>query len=266
MSPTSISYKNIDIFYRVIGKGKPVILIHGFAEDGSVWRNQVDFLKDHYQLIIPDLAGSGSSAFNAELITVEDHAAAIKAILDNEKIIACTMIGHSMGGYIALAFAEKYPQLLNAFGLFHSTAFADTEEKKQVRLKAIDFINDNGVYAFIKNTTANLFADAFKKNNVAQIETLIEQGNNFTSAALIQYYQLMIARADRTNVLKNSTTPVLFIIGENDTVIPLANSLQQCHVPSVSHINILANSGHMGMWEEADRSNEILFNFMATFN
>jgi pimeloyl-ACP methyl ester carboxylesterase len=257
-----ISYKSADIFYRVIGKGSPVVLIHGFAEDGEVWKYQTDFLKDHYQLIIPDLPGSGQSAFNDQLSTMDDYAEVIKAILDNEKITNCILIGHSLGGYITLAFEEKYPQLLKAFGLFHSTAFADTEEKKQTRLKAIDFINANGVYNFIKSTTNNLFANLFKKDHPEQIEALIEQGRNFSSGALIQYYRAMIARPDRVHVLKNSTKPVLFIIGEQDNIIPFQSSLQQCHLPAQSHINILANSGHMGMWEETTKANQILTHFL----
>lgn len=257
-----ITYKTANISYRVVGKGNPVLLIHGFAEDGEVWKNQIDFLKDYYLLIIPHLPGSGLSAFNNQLNAIDDYAEAIKAILDKEKITNCIVIGHSLGGYITLAFAEKYPLLLKAFGLFHSTAFADTEEKKQIRLKAIDFINTNGVYNFIKSTTNNLFADPFKKDHLEQIEALIEQGKNFTPQALTQYYRAMIARPDRKHVLKNSIKPVLFIIGEKDNIIPLQSSLHQCHLPSQSHINILANSGHMGMWEEADKSNKILANFL----
>jgi pimeloyl-ACP methyl ester carboxylesterase len=263
LNSCSIPYKNSTIFYRIIGKGDPVLLIHGFAEDGEVWHNQINFLKDHYQLIIPDIPGSGKSPFNEQLSTVDDYADAIKAILDNEKITSCILIGHSLGGYITLAFAEKYPQLLKAFGLFHSTAFADSEEKKQVRLKAIDFIKTNGAYTFIKTSAPNLFNNPFKQNYPEQIETLIEQGKNFTSDALIQYYHAMITRPDRTSILKNSTVPILFIIGEHDTAVLLQDSLQQCHLPSQSYINILSNSAHMGMWEEAAKANKIIFNFLA---
>ena len=262
MNSNSISYKQSAVFYRIIGKGKPVLLIHGFAEDGEVWRRQTDFLKDHYQLIIPDLPGSGLSPFNNQLSTIDDYAEAIKAILDNEKITNCIIIGHSMGGYITLALAEKYPQLLKAFGLFHSTAFVDTEEKKQIRLKAIDLIKSNGAYAFIKATTPNLFANPFKTNHPEQIEALIEQGKNFTPEALIQYYHAMITRPDRTSILKNSTKPILFIIGEHDTAVPLQSSLRQCHLPSQSYINILSNSAHMGMWEETAKANKIISGFL----
>jgi pimeloyl-ACP methyl ester carboxylesterase len=238
------------------------MLLHGFAEDGEVWKYQTEFLKDHCQLIIPDLPGSGLSPFNNQLNTIDDYAEAVKAILDNEKISNCILIGHSMGGYIALAIAEKYPQLLKAFGLFHSTAFADTEEKKQIRLKAIDFINTNGAATFIKTTTYNLFAQPYKTNHPEQIEALIKSGSNFTNEALAQYYHAMINRPDRTTVLKNVSIPILFIIGEHDVAVPLQSSLQQCHLPSKSYIHILENSGHMGLWEETAKANKILLDFI----
>jgi pimeloyl-ACP methyl ester carboxylesterase len=261
-------YENSPIFYRTIGEGKPVVLIHGFGEDGVIWENQVNFLKGHFRLIIPDLPGSGRS----QLVTnsnIETYAAILKKLLDIECIQArpkepeqVTMIGHSMGGYITLAFAEKYPQYLNSFGLFHSTAFEDSEEKKQVRAKAIDFIRDKGVNAFLKTSTPGLFTKAFAARFPEKISALVEKGQSFSPDALIQYYKAMIARPDRTAVLKTFLKPILFIMGEYDNAIPLQSSLQQCYLPVQSHVHLLEHSAHMGMWEEQDKSNKLLLNFL----
>jgi pimeloyl-ACP methyl ester carboxylesterase len=126
----SIAYKNKSIYYSIFGKGNAVVLVHGFGEDGKVWNEIINGLQKKFLLIVPDLAGSGKSEMLDGDISIEDHADVIKTILDEENITECVMIGHSMGGYITLAFAEKYSAVLKGFGLFHSSAFADDEEKK----------------------------------------------------------------------------------------------------------------------------------------
>ena len=137
MAEKTINYQSSKIFYRVIGKGNPVVLQHGFGEDGDIWVHQIEALKNYYKLIIPDLPGSGKSDLIADM-SIEGMAEAIKEIIIQE-IAAPTeqvcVIGHSMGGYITLALAEKYPQLLNAIGLIHSSAFADDDAKKATRQK-----------------------------------------------------------------------------------------------------------------------------------
>ena len=268
MQLKTITYQSSPIFYRVTGTGKTVVLIHGFGEDGEIWNEQVDHLKDHFRVIIPDIPGSGKGAVDSWQLTdsIEGYAEIIKAILGEEKIKACTMIGHSMGGYITLAFAEKYPALLNAFGLVHSTAFADSEEKKLARLKSIEFIKANGAYEFLKTSIPGLFWRQDGSNSSdAYIKALTEKGKNFSPQALAQYYRAMINRPDRTAVLKDFNGPILFIIGEHDMAVPFQQSLQQCYLPVRSHINILRSSAHMGMLEEAGRVNQILIDFVNQF-
>lgn len=263
MQEKSIQFQNANIVYRVLGNGKPVMLLHGFGEDSNVWEPQMEVLKNHYQLIIPDIPGSGKSALVANA-NIDTHAEVIKAICDAEKISQLhSLIGHSMGGYITLAFAEKYASLLNSFGLFHSSAFADTEEKKQTRKKAIEFIKEKGAHTFLKTSTPGLFTPAYKDNEGGKVEALIEAGKSFSNEALIQYYEAMIARPDRTAVLKTFPKPILFIIGEHDQAIPFESSLQQCHLPAQSHVHILRQSAHMGMWEEQPKANQILADFLS---
>ncbi len=256
-----IDYKGSSLYYTITGTGSPVVLIHGFAEDSTVWENQIAFLKNDYKLIVPDLPGSGrSTLLQKERINLVDHAECIKAILAVENIEQCIMIGHSMGGYITLAFAEKYPAALMAFGLFHSSAYPDDAEKVAVRKKAIEFIEKNGAAAFLKTSIPGLFFDAEKSR--IDIELLLEKGNNFTPEALIQYYEAMIARPDRTELLKNTHLPVLLIIGQHDKAVPFKLSLEQAKMPGHSYIHILRNSAHMGMLEETGKSNKILGDFL----
>jgi len=282
----TITYQSSTIFYRTIGKGQPVVLIHGFAEDGDIWKNQIEFLsagsggKEHCHLIIPDLPGSGRSDLIDDM-SMEGMTEIIKEILilelqkfpllehpdpfgkGAEGVRAC-LLGHSMGGYISLAFAEKYPDLLSSFALVHSSAFADNEEKKANRLKSIEFVKKNGAYEFLKAAITGLFTETWASNNREIVESQVEKSRSFTDEAIIQYYRAMINRPDRTAVLKNFGKPILFIIGEHDNAVPFPQSMQQCYLPGESHIHILRNSAHMGMLEEPGKLNQALLHFINT--
>jgi len=259
------------IFYRVNGNGKTVMMVHGFGETGDVWAS-INLSAAGIKFIIPDLPGSGNSDLIDDM-SIEGMAEVLKTILEIEinyqsgsqispsgKAI---VIGHSMGGYITLAFAEKYESYLSAFSLFHSTAFADTEEKKATRRKGIEFIKEHGAFEFLKTSTPNLFSPHTKESSPQLMNDFIQSLSNFKPEALVAYYEAMIARPDRTAVLKNSNVPVLFVMGEHDIAVPMQDVLKQCHLPSTSFIHILHQSGHQGMLEEPAKSNELLTEFLS---
>jgi pimeloyl-ACP methyl ester carboxylesterase len=253
------------LFYRVSGNGKPVMLVHGFGETGDVWDKQVAHLKGDFKLIVPDLPGSGRSEI-IEDMSMEGMAEVLKTLLDSRfpplDGFSVAVIGHSMGGYIALAFAEKYGKMLNGLGLFHSSAFPDTEEKKAVRLKGVAFIEEHGAFEFLKTSTPNLFSPHFKAESPKLVDEFVQSLHNFSAESLVLYYKSKIKRPDRTSVLKKSSMPVLFIMGAFDNAVPLQDGLKQCHLPERAYINVLEHSGHMGMMEETDKSNGILKAFL----
>lgn len=262
MKEKYINYRSAKLFYRTVGIGQTVVLLHGFGEDGNIWQHQIEFLQKDFHLIIPDIPGSGNSSFLGNT-DIDGYAEVVKFILDTEGLTKDVIFfGHSMGGYIALAFAEKYPQYLKAFGLIHSSSFADSEEKKIARYKAIAFIEKNGSEAFLNTGIPGLFSEEFNKTNKSIVDALVKKGNDFSPEALIQYYQAMIARPDRTDVLKNTPNPVLFVIGEFDQAVPKEQSLQQCFLPQKSQVTILYQSAHMGMLEETEKTNEALLKFL----
>jgi len=288
------------VHYKIYGKGEPVVLLHGFGEDSSIWNKQVEVLQNHCQLIVPDLPGTGSSHWgnvNGEWsmskglpleVNEEEHtnspftidhlpltshvsrltpsidslATAIYHLLQQEHIQSCYLLGHSMGGYITLAFAERYPSMLRGFGLIHSTAFADSEEKKKNRQRGIELMKQYGGFSFLKTTIPNLFGEAFKKTNPEAVEQLIVQSASFSTSSLQAYYYAMMKRPDRTHVLKSNPLPVLFVLGTEDIAAPLNDVLQQTHLPLISYIHILDGVGHMGMWESTERLNELLIAFI----
>ncbi|MGI8950491.1 MAG: alpha/beta fold hydrolase [Chitinophagaceae bacterium] len=267
-------YQSVKIFYRIIGKGKPVVLLHGLPVDGNIWNNQIEFLKNNCRLIVPDLPGSGKSeivnqSINQpvnQLSTIEFFADCIYALLQHENINECIMIGHSMGGYITLAFTEKHKQILNGFGLVHSTAFADNEERKENRKRAIEFVEKYGASAFLKTMIPNLFSSSFKKNHSEKMNAFIEEKKNYSSKSFIQYYVAMMNRPDRTDVLKNCKKPVLFVMGTEDTAASLNDVLQQTQLPEIAYIHILENVAHMSMWEAPDKLNNFLLQFINEVN
>ncbi|MBS1599549.1 MAG: alpha/beta hydrolase [Bacteroidetes bacterium] len=258
----NILYNGRKIFYEEYGNGYPVMLLHGFAEDRTIWKEQINHLKNNYQLIIPDIPGSGKSEVTDYNASIDDHANWIKAILDTVKIKQCILIGHSMGGYIALAFATKYADYLKGLGLFHSTTYPDSEEKKETRRKSIAFIRQYGAAPFIEQSTPNLFSEKSKKENAQIITDSINRYSNFDPLSLISYYEAMIQRPDRTHVLSSFTNPVMFIMGEEDKAVPIQHSLEQCHIPQSSFIHIAENTAHMGMIEDRVPSNVFIENYL----
>ena len=140
----------------------PVMLLHGFTEDRRIWDPVLSGMEDRYLWILPDLPGSGQSSSNESLPQLTDFAEIIPLIMEQEKITELVLIGHSMGGYISLAFAQKYPDKIKALGLFHSTSYADSPEKKEARDKNIRFIKNNGTVPYLNQAIPSLFSENFK--------------------------------------------------------------------------------------------------------
>lgn len=250
------------LFYREEGSGLPVLLLHGFAEDGQVWNEVVPWLSAHCRVLVPDLPGSGKSDLLPGEPSIDSLADAMKAFIDQLGIDACVLIGHSMGGYISLAFAEKYPERLKAFGFFHSTAMADSDEKRVARRKSIDFIGQHGSAPFIRQSTPNLFAAETREQRPYLVEDTIRRYSGFAPESLIYYYEAMIRRPDRVGVLQEFAGPVLFIMGAADQVVPYEQAVKQSYSPAISVIHTLAHSGHMGMLEEPVQGSKAIESFL----
>lgn len=249
------------IFYRINGEGRAVILIHGFGEDGRIWDEMVNSLEKNYRCIVPDLPGSGiSEAWESKNISIADYAEAIHQIVEDEQLKDFCMIGHSMGGYVTLAYADAYPQRLTGIGLFHSTALADAEEKKESRKKAIAFIQENGPLKFLQTSIPGLFAP--EHSNLQALKQLLDQASSFSGETLIQYYTAMMQRKDLTKVLVNSNIPVLLIAGIDDQAIPFEQSLKESSLAAETHFHVLRYTAHMGMMEEPEKAIDILANYL----
>ena len=264
-----LNFRSAPLSYQLNGNGYPIMLVHGFGEDRSIWQQQVQALASQALVITPDLPGSGASPWPCSgdgFLTMEDYAASLKAILDAENLERCTIVGHSMGGYIALAFAAQWPERMDGLGLFHSTAAADGPEKIAARERGIAFVRQHGAAAFLAEVLPNLYGENFKQTHASQVAEHILQANQFTDAAIIGYYQAMLARPDRKTVLQNFAKPVLFIMGEDDKTVHLQETLPQSHLPVECHVHIWKNVAHMGMRENPSQANAALQEFLSHVN
>jgi pimeloyl-ACP methyl ester carboxylesterase len=259
----SIPLKDTELSYRKLGMGKALVLVHGFGEDGHVWDQQLAVLEQSMLVLIPDLPGTGKSGrLNESNVDIADYAKALITILDAEGIDNCCLLGHSMGGYITLAFAELYPERLTGFGLIHSTAYADSDEKKANRLKAVELMDQYGAGAFLRNTIPTLFAANFKKDYPQIVQAQIDQAAHYDTKACQQYTLAMRNRPDRTSVLESNPVPILFVIGTEDVAAPLTDLLGQIKLPLYASIHILDQVGHMGMLEAADTMTKHIMDFV----
>ena len=260
------------LHYRIMGKGQPVFLVHGYGEDSRIWNNQIDTLSSICQLIVLDLPGSGQSFITPKgyaewlpKLSMEDLAECIHEIVHVEDLSPAILLGHSMGGYISLAFARHYPNHLKALGLVHSTAFADTAEKKSVRLKSIEFIRENGGYALFKTTMVNLFGEAFRNAAPEKVQELVEATKAFDPTVLMAYTRAMMQRPDQSNLLRYLHEPVLFVAGPEDIAAPLTDLEQQVTIPNKSYLKVMEGVGHMGMLEAPNEMNRHLSGFIQLF-
>ncbi|MBS1588137.1 MAG: alpha/beta hydrolase [Bacteroidetes bacterium] len=252
MKSNQISTTNFPkLSYTISGSetAPALILLHGFPESGTLWQKIAPSLSKDFLLVIPDLPGSGNSELGQGKTNMEQLSEGVKQILDAENISKAVIVGHSMGGYVSLAFAELYPSYVQGLSLVHSTAVSDTEEKKENRRKAIALIQKGGKEAFVRGMVPNLFSDTFKKLNPKVIEAHIETGIKLKAESMIAFYEAMLVRPMRTSALKQATHPVQWIIGKYDNLIPTESALQQCSLAQVNFVSLYAESGHMSMIE-----------------
>lgn len=254
-------YEGKKIAFKQSGKGQALVLLHGFCSDSRLWE---DFTKDwipNYQLIVIDLPGFGQSEWLPNL-SIPSMAGAVKAVLDHLNIATCIMIGHSMGGYVALAFAAHNRTMLKGLGLFHSHPYADKEAKKSERLKSIDFIKRHGTVPYIKQLIPALFAPQAVGSYAFEIEKLSLRAINYPQEVIIASMEAMCQKEDYSAVLHTINCPVLFIIGKDDRVIEHEASLAQTYLPAIADIHILKGVGHMGMLERVQLTRRIIQNFV----
>lgn len=249
----TITIQNQQICFIAEGSGPALVLLHGFTESLDIWEDFTMALKDEFQVITVDLPGHGQTGLFGSTHSMEFMADVVNVVLDRLNIRRCVMIGHSMGGYVTLAFAQKYPDLLSGFGLFHSHAGADSEEARKNRVRTINIIYSNRT-AFIQQFVPELFAADNVPHYQEEIQRLRQIAMLPPPEGITAALRGMMEREDSTSLLRETKKPVLFIAGKADSKIPLELMLQHAALTNHSEVIILGGAGHMGFIEERDKT------------
>ncbi|MGM0873870.1 MAG: alpha/beta fold hydrolase [Bacillota bacterium] len=248
------------ISYLDQGIGHCVVLIHGFCGNHNYWKYIVPHLRKKNRVLTIDLRGHGDSSTPKNDYEIADMAEDIAILLNSLQIDRTTLIGHSLGGYISLAFAEKYPEKLSGLSLVHSTSYPDTDEGKANRDKGIQRITNEGIVPFVNDLVPKLFSEKNSKELSNQVDFVKYIGYKTSDFGAIGALEAMKNRPDQNEVLKGLQVPVLLVAGSEDQIIPLdrAFSAEKMNI----NRTVIEDCGHMSMLEQPDKLSEVLISFL----
>jgi pimeloyl-ACP methyl ester carboxylesterase len=257
----STLYKNEKIYFSDEGKGRAVVLLHGFLGSREIWKPLSENLKKSYRVIAIDLPGHGSTACIGYAHSMELMAKSVRAVMNYLRLKKYVIVGHSMGGYVALAFADMFPDNLKGLCLFHSTAYADSDEKKKDRLRAINLVKSSkSIYT--KNTIKSLFATKNLKYLKEEIAFASSIAKKTSKQGIVAALLGMKDRSSRDLILGLVEYPIMMVIGEQDNVLPYNQLLEQSDVIKNKTILYLEQDGHFGFLESVRESRKEIRKFL----
>lgn len=248
----TINVNGIRLAYERRGNGTPLVLLHGFPLDHHLWDEVVPLLSDTFELIIPDLRGFGNSSTVDSFYAMEDFAADVAALLDQLEIQKAAIVGHSMGGYVALAFARLYPERVTGLGLVSSQALADAPDRKEGRYKSAAEVADKGIASVVAAMTPK-----FTSNERLQ-EFAKQSMEKQQPAAYIGALKAMAERVDSTPLLSSFDFPVVVVHGDADSLIPIDRAREVKAAIPQAHLTEVSGAGHMPMVESPEQTAKAL--------
>lgn len=261
----TITFLDHCIHYRDEGRehSKTLVLLHGFLQSQDTWSPYILSYMRTMRVIAIDLPGHGYSDNFGDVNTMEMMADAVKAVLDELDIEQCVLVGHSLGGYVALAFADRYPYYLRGLCLLHSHALPDSDAMVQYRQQVCETVQTNRA-GFILSFIPTLFAEENKAALEQDIKDLSDQCLETRTEGILATQRGMAVRPSRTDVLERIEVPVLFVYGKKDNRIPIEIGVSQALLPHYAEVMVLGNVGHMSFLEERDYVKLRLKNFVDT--
>jgi pimeloyl-ACP methyl ester carboxylesterase len=252
------------IQFKTYGKnhGYSLVFLHGYLESSEIWDDFAPLFAEEYFVICIDLPGHGKSVTPSEPFTMEAFADAVLSVTKHLGVEAFHLVGHSMGGYVAMAIFEKYFYRLNSLVLFHSTCYSDSEEKKQNREREIELVKGGKKEMIFSVSIPRLFADDNLITFSEQVETSKRMALQTSDSGVICALTAMKNRPDRYNLLKEAKIPILLIGGRKENLIPFELMEKMQSLSPDSKLLCLENSGHMGFIEEKKLAAMELKNFL----
>jgi 3-oxoadipate enol-lactonase len=247
-----VNVNSIQLAYERRGRGTPLVLVHGFPLDHHLWDEVVPLLEDTFDVILPDLRGFGESTTIDSPYGMDELASDIAGLLDQLGIQKAAIAGHSMGGYVALAFARLYPNRVSGLGLVSSQVLADPPERKEGRYKSAADVSANGISSVVETMTPKFTTD---ERLQAYARTSMEHQS---PAAYIGALKAMAERADSTPLLAGLHVPVVVIHGDADSLIPLDRAREIKAALPQAHLVEISGAGHMPMMEAKEKTAEAL--------
>ena len=255
----TINYKNTQISYSDIGKGTAIVLLHGFLENREMWNPIVEILSQKYRLICIDLLGHGDSESLGYVHTMEDNADVVHAVLSELKIRKAIFGGHSLGGYVSLAFAELYPEKVKGLMLINSTSRADSDQRKENRDRAILAVKKDHT-AFVRLSIANLFSPENRNRLKDEIEHVKVEALKTPLQGIVASLEGMKIRNDREVLLHFAPYPILLILGKKDPVLNYDENVDQVENTNVELISL--EDGHMSPIENRNELIDVMQRFI----
>ena len=253
-----ILFKNSKISYSDTGKGTAIVLLHGFLENQTMWQDFVPELSKKYRVITIDLLGHGNTECLGYIHSMEDNADMVHEVLSELRIRKAILVGHSMGGYVALAYAELYPETMKGLVLLNSTSRADSEERKINRSRAIKVVKKD--YAtFIRISISNLFSEDNRERLFSEIQKVTAEALKTPLQGIVASLEGMKIRKDREVLLHFAPYPKLLVLGKRDPVLNYEESREQ-----IENTNMQLTTfpdGHMSHIENKDELLKVLLQF-----
>ena len=242
------------------GQGPALLLLHGFCESGEMWRHFADSLSTQYRVLCPDLPGFGSSPITKPITCLEEVAEQLEECMDALQIQHPIVMGHSLGGYVALALLERMGDRIQAIGLLHSTAYADDLEKKEMRNRTLTFLKKHGASKFVSSFVPQLFPEHRRIELADAMAHAIEDGQRSSLEGLLTYTIAMRDRVDQLAVLQQFAGPKLLLAGTIDGAVKIDSSRAQ--QKAFTHYIELEGVGHLGMVEEKEKTLAVVEDFV----